>query len=266
MVPAREQSSNTYKSLELHDWRQYGDVRLEFHPQLTVLTGANASGKTTILHLLNQPLGWGMHFIGTPARKRRGGALSFLSGLRRRIVGEEPAEQAEIGSLSYADGVRSPLTVPREVGGAAFNVTYGAPPGQAVAGLFVPSHRPMSVYRPVGQIPTTLQSREQILETYLAELRSYYQGGSTTYGAPYRLKEALISLAMFGPGNRAVEPNPEAEELFEGFQNALRRVLPDSLGFRQLAIRMPEVVLETSTVDFAFDAVSGGLASIIDLT
>jgi len=41
--------------------------------------------------------------------------------------------------------------------------------------------------------------------------------------------------------------------------------LPDSLGFNSILVRIPEVVLNTSTGDFPIDAVSGGVASIIDL-
>src|SRR4051794_32637610 len=108
-----DQGSTTFKALSFSDWRQFGRVALKFHPRLTVLTGANAAGKTTILNLLNQPLGWGGQFVGTPARKRRGGALNFLSGLRRRLRDHEEASgQVEIGSLTYSDGVEALLSVP----------------------------------------------------------------------------------------------------------------------------------------------------------
>ena len=45
-------SSNTppaFKGLEIHDWRQFDGVEIQFADTLTVLTGANASGKSTIL-------------------------------------------------------------------------------------------------------------------------------------------------------------------------------------------------------------------------
>jgi hypothetical protein len=53
--------------------------------------------------------------------------------------------------------------------------------------------------------------------------------------------------------------------IFQGFENVLRTVLPPSLGFIRLAIRLPEVVLITRSGDFSLDAVSGGVASLIDL-
>lgn len=256
----------TFRGLELYGWRQFGDVRLEFHQRLTVLTGANATGKTTILQILNQHFGWQTQFVSTPRRKRRGGVLSYVTDWWRRGK-EEPSQEglAEIGVVEYSDGGRSQLSIPWDVGGSpSFNVQISAQ--HPVAGLFIPSHRPVSTYRQVGTIPTALPTREQLLETYLGELRAPFVGSPTGMSPGYRLKESLISLATFGYGNEAVDRNDEAVALYEGFQDALTEVLPESLGFRRLAVRTPEVVLETSTGDFSFDAVSGGIASIIDLT
>lgn len=46
----------------------------------------------------------------------------------------------------------------------------------------------------------------------------------------------------------------------------LRVVLPKSLGFQRITINPPEVILETATGPFSFDAVSGGIAALIDIT
>ncbi|CAN5239414.1 hypothetical protein BH20ACT9_BH20ACT9_07590 [soil metagenome] len=100
---------------------------------------------------------------------------------------------------------------------------------------------------------------------YLNEVRTRHQGGHTGFTPAYRLKEALVSLAMFGYGNEIIEGNPEAVSLFEGFVGVLRQVLPPSMGFQRLSVRPPEVVVESSSGDFSLDAVSGGVAAIIDL-
>lgn len=251
-----------FSTLGLHDWRQFDEIELSFHPRLTVITGANAAGKTTILNILGSHFGWQAQFVGTPARKR--GALSFLSGLWRRKSEPEPAGQIEVGSIGYTSGASCQLVVPGELGIAPFNIGYTSQ--QAVAGLFIPSHRPTFVYQQVTQIPTIPLTHQQLFEQYLNEFRSrYYTAGSTGYTPAYRLKEALIALAVFGEGNSTVEPNPEALELYRGFIEVLREVLPPTLGFHTLSIRMPEVVMETSSGDFSLDAVSGGVAAIIDL-
>ena len=79
------------------------------------------------------------------------------------------------------------------------------------------------------------------------------------------LKKSLISLATFGYGSETVTPNEGARETFEGFENVLKVILPTSLGFEKLRIRVPDVVLETSTGDFSIDAVSGGVSALIDI-
>jgi hypothetical protein len=253
-----------FRDLELHGWRQFDHVELQFHPRLTVITGANAAGKTTILHLLASHFGWQAQFVGTPAPKRRGGALSFLSGFWRRRQGVDAPGAIEVGHVGYTTGHVCALQIPEEQGSAAFNVSYSAQ--QPVPGLFIPSHRPTFVYQQVSQIPTVAPTRQQLFDNYLNEVRGrYYATPGSGYSPAYRLKEALIALALFGEGNSTVEPNPEALAIYRGFVEILRRVLPPSLGFEDLSVRMPEVVMVTRTGDFSFDAVSGGVASIVDL-
>jgi len=79
------------------------------------------------------------------------------------------------------------------------------------------------------------------------------------------MKETLIALATFGYGNAAVEADPESARVFEEFQTVLRRMLPPSLGFKKLVVRVPEIVFDTATGSFSLDALSGGVAAIVDL-
>ena len=41
-----------FTRLNIKEWRQFSDVDIVFHNHLTVLTGANGAGKTTIVNLL----------------------------------------------------------------------------------------------------------------------------------------------------------------------------------------------------------------------
>ena len=54
-----------FKRLKISDWRQFSNVDISFHPHLTVLTGANGAGKTTILNLLSQSTGWNPTSVAT---------------------------------------------------------------------------------------------------------------------------------------------------------------------------------------------------------
>jgi len=81
----------------------------------------------------------------------------------------------------------------------------------------------------------------------------------------FRMKEALISMATFGEGNTYVDGKPELLQAYLGFIDVLTKVLPETLGFKTLAIRTPDVMLITSSGDFLLDAVSGGISALIDL-
>jgi hypothetical protein len=80
------------------------------------------------------------------------------------------------------------------------------------------------------------------------------------------MKEAIISMATFGPGNANVQANPVLAKLFTDFKTILSKVLPTAIGFRDISIRIPDVVLVTDSGEFVIDAASGGLMSIIDLS
>ncbi len=256
---------NGFQGLALHDWRQFDSIDLEFSDRLTVITGANGSGKTTILTLLTQHFGWEARFMAEPRLEKAGG-LRFLSGLRKRlkeIREQDDSGQQELGELTYADGEKARAVLPEEPGSAVFNVNFQ--PMQAVVGVYVASNRPNNAYQQVSQIPTSIGSADQLIDMYEGEIKSRFAGGHTQFSPTYRLKESLISLATFGYGNRVVRENREYIETLEGFEEVLREVLPESLKFERIGIATPEVLLETGTGSFSLDAASGGIITIIDL-
>ena len=253
-----------FRSIEIHDWRQFSAVRVQFHDRLTVLTGANGSGKTTILNLLNRHFGWNLQLVGTPRAPKRG-VLRFFSDLWKYRtspldIGSSTGEA--IGSIVYSDGASAALTIPHEVSNQ-YQVNIANQ--RSIAGIFIPSHRPVYVYQQVENIPTTIRPNDQLLQNYLNEVRNRFTANSRVRSPSHRIKEALISLATFGYGNQVVARNDDAIATFEGFQKVLSKVLPSTLGFQRISIRMPEVVLETTTGEFSLDSVSGGISAIIDM-
>jgi hypothetical protein len=228
------------------------------------LTGENGSGKTTVLNILNRHFGWSFRFLGTPRRDRTG-ILRYLIDDRRGIRAKvaEAGGQATIGSLEYRNGTTTPILVPADIGDA-YDANF--PHIQTTNGIFIPSHRPVYVYQPVPSIPTVLRPADELLATYVNEFRNRFQPGTQMQSASFRLKEALISLATFGYGSPVMARNEEALALYQGFVDKLHTTLPPTLGFNELFIEPPEVILRTATGDFPFDAVSGGASAIIDLT
>lgn len=61
-----------------------------------------------------------------------------------------------------------------------------------------------------------------------------------------------------------LKANQRQRDAYIGFVDILRRILPDSLGFIDLAIKPPEVVMITRSGAFLIDAVSGGVSTLIE--
>ena len=71
-----------FKGLKLGGWRQFKAVEIEFHPRLTVITGANGAGKTTLLILLSSHYGWRPTMVSTPRPPGSGSSrTNYLSDL-----------------------------------------------------------------------------------------------------------------------------------------------------------------------------------------
>ena len=245
-----------FKTLDMEGWRQFASAQIEFHERATIITGANGSGKTTLLSILSQHFGWSPAFIGTLRIDSRG-ARRYFSG----FFNDFGEGNADVGRLIYDDGAVAALQAPME--GASFQVRIR--PLNQIPGIYITSHRPVYTYQAVEQIPTKVEAREELFQQYLNTIRQSYQPGGRFESPSYRLKAALISLAMFGYGNEVVARNDEYREIFEGFSDILRQVLPPELDFRGIVIRMPEVILETGTGDFSLDAASGGIAALVDV-
>jgi predicted ATP-dependent endonuclease of OLD family len=251
-----------FKHLHIKGWRQYEEIDIDFHQQLTILTGANGSGKTTILNLLSKHFGWQGRFVSTASRNSIKGIVEMLSGYWAELWKKVEQSEIEIGSLEYFNEKKALLRLPKNVGNE-FDINFSEQ--QPVKGIFLPSHRPVFVYQRVDDIRVVPLDREQIYNTYSGEVRNKYYGSNSGKTLTYHIKQHLISLAAFGEGNKYLTANDNAKKLFEGFQDILRILLPKQLGFEGLLIEVPEVNLITKTGTFSLDASSGGVAAIIDI-
>lgn len=247
-----------FKKLTIRDWKQFEKIDLDFHPQLTVLTGANGSGKTTIINMLSRHFGWDHRELATPAQETKTGVFRFFA---RWFKSEPTTNDLKIGELFYSDNKKSDLTI-SDSNSAQYAVFI--PQQQSIQGISIPSHRPTYFYRHVPHISTSKRSKREAYDLAFGSSRNYYfSGGGQT--SNYYLKETIMSWAIGGEGNRHVVPDPELRKYFDGFQDVLKKVLPPSIGFNELSIRNYEVVLITDSGDFMLDAVSGGVSAIIDL-
>lgn len=261
-----------FKELHVENWRQFESVTVPIHPSLTVITGANGAGKTTLIGFLTQHFGWSRPLLATPWRDRDG-TITYITGAIKGVVEwfrkrthpdttGQGSTQTKIGQITYSDGTHSTLTT-SATSDVQYNVQFAGQ--KTVRGLYIPSHRIMSPYQAIASIPTQGITAVQAYGNYHSELVNRWHGGSGGSSPLFRMKEALISMATFGEGNTYVSGRPELLAAYLGFIEVLKKVLPETLGFKTLSIRTPDVVLVTSSGEFLLDAVSGGVSALIDL-
>ena len=262
-------SATKFSSLRIEGWRQFGHVDLAIHPRLTVLTGANGAGKSSLLRIFQAHFGTNHLFLATPI-VQPGGGYSYLTGLFTDTIAKvwrrfwtKRSGISNVGSIGYDNGVECELEIPAHTS-VQYNVNIRK--RQTVPGIHIDSHAPITHFQQVGQIPTTIVTAETAYNTYNNELIQRYKGGHTGYSPAYRMKEAIIAMAIFGEGNTRVQENKDVLRAYLGFVEALRTMLPESLGFLDIAVRPPEVVLLTSSGEFILDSASGGIMTIVDLT
>lgn len=289
-----------FRTITLNGWRQFADVDIDLSKQVTVLTGQNGCGKTTILNILNRHFGWNIQFVSTPylgkktAKKLWSDIYGHLprpddldddsedenssgggetdsgshvpSNPERKISQEDwiedlANEPTVVGSIKYDNGQECELTTSTLVS-AQYQLGYSAQ--QSVTGLHIPSHRPATVYHSVDSIPTNPTSVAQVYQQYQGLLFQSYSAANHQNPGMIQ-KQSLISMMVFGEGNSSVQENQEFVRIVSQFQAILRTIFPPDLGFLRLEIRMPDIVLITRTGTFSLDAMSGGISALFGL-
>lgn len=264
-----------FTRLSIKDWRQFSNIDIVFHEHLTVLTGANGAGKTTVLNLLSKSTGWNPQFVSSYEKDEKGVSKYFnsLKSLGQKLfikltsTNDNQAIKNKLGELEFSDGVICDLVLPDNITNGTYGIEIKG--GKTEKGVYVNSHRPNFPYKAVKSVPTSVATRQHIYSKYNEFNKTFvfdtYRNANEV-SATSLIKETLASLAIFGYGNQSVIPNETARKLFEGYVNILRIVLPPKLGFENISVNIPEVMLCTKTGNFPIDAVSGGISSIIDIT
>jgi len=272
-----------FKKIKIDNWKQFEEINIDFHPNLTILTGANGSGKTTILNLLAKHFGWHINELATP-KKEKGGGFRFHIGVynKKAYSTNNPmlhnpgihnpgmhnpmghnSKQYEIGRIIYEDNSSNSF-IATEQDNAVYNIQIQNM--KAFRGVNIPSHRPVFFYEQVPSVPTKKITKEFVSnQINQSKVGKYNSNFNNTKATNYYIKETLLNWAIGGGGNKFITADLELENYFNGFEEVLQKTLPKSLGFLKISIRNYEIVFETKTGDFMLDAASGGISAIIDL-
>jgi predicted ATPase len=253
-----------FRSIRLHHWRQFNEALIDFDSRMTVLTGENGTGKTTILNILSRHFGWNLYLVSTPVSTSKRRVKQFWSDVWEMISSDSDVQPGsyQVGTIDYDQGPQCNIMTPPKINQAQYNLTYENQ--QPVPGLHIPSHGPAFAYQRVSTIPTDPKTSQQQYQQYQQLLQQLYQA-EHSQNPGGMLKQSLVALAVFGYGNPAVVENPEYRRIFEDFQEVLGILLPKSLGFRRLEIRIPDIVFVTDTGDFSLDAASGGIGALLGI-
>lgn len=248
-----------FSRMTISNWRQFETIDLDLTGQLTVLTGENGTGKTSLLSSLGGHFGYSGNLVGTPLRV--GGKFFFVSG-RSPYLSERDQEFEAFGELVYDSGDIAEIGVwPQS--GPEFSIMFQNQ--QDVPGLMLDSHRVVSKYGEVESIPPRFKSAGEIVSEYRDQIFNWWQPWRERKSPALLMKESLVAAALYSEGNSAIVADPFAAEVWTGFQEVLRLLLPTSLNFRGLKIDQAEVIVETGGGDFALEAASGGASAIFDL-
>ncbi len=216
--------------------------------------------------MLGRHFGWNIDFVATPYLR---GIESTRKSMKIWTDVWESREKdfqisdksTHIGDIVYSSNEICKLMSPPN-NNAQYSLEYHNQ--KKVIGLHIPSHRPVVSYFKLDTIPTSPKTNQQQFQEFQQLLFQTYNAASSR-NPGLILKQNLVALAIFGYGNNAVQADEEYRDLFERFQEILRNILPKSLGFLRLEVRMPEIILITESGDFPLDSMSGGVSAVFGM-
>ena len=258
----------SFEGITLKNWQQFADIGIKFHSKMTIITGSNGSGKTTILSLLARHLGWQYFTLATPKTDLKTKSLRYFS--LPKVWEKDTDSDREIGTLTYTNNSIAKILAPK-AGGPQYELEILNM--QGVRFFFIPSHRQTFSYRRVTEIITARKDRRtaftEIQSNYINKHSGHYGGNESS---SFIIKRTLLGWMINGygvhNGTKTIMPSdPQQINNFEGFRDVLRKILPESLGFENIEVRDYAIVFSCNNGqdEFLLETASGGISALIDI-
>ncbi len=185
----------TFSRLQLANWRQFSLVDIEFHRNLTIITGANGAGKSSLLNILGQHIGASRPYLSVPMTiKGKRTFVTSLFSIPSRILSwfkpKQDANWSTIGNIYYACGQESVLQVQTQ-GQQSYGVYI--PNQQSVIGFHMPSHRNLPNYQQIPNIPFGGFAPETAFGRLNGAANEAFYGHNSGVSVLFCLKELLAA-------------------------------------------------------------------------